>query len=65
MKPKRILLARHGESVGNVDKSAYARIPDYAFPPPQPPCHPATTTTTPRSYEHHRLMKAANLDEVF
>lgn len=32
MKPKRILLARHGESVGNVDKSAYARIPDYALP---------------------------------
>jgi broad specificity phosphatase PhoE len=32
MKPKRILLARHSESIGNVDKTAYARIPDYALP---------------------------------
>jgi hypothetical protein len=29
MKPKRILLARHGESVGNVDKTVYATVPDY------------------------------------
>lgn len=32
MKPKRILLARHGESLGNVDKSAYETVPDYALP---------------------------------
>jgi broad specificity phosphatase PhoE len=32
MKPKRILLARHGESVGNVDKTVYATVPDYALP---------------------------------
>lgn len=32
MKPKRILLARHGESQGNVDKSEYAKTPDYALP---------------------------------
>ena len=32
MKPKRILLARHGESLGNVDKNAYEVIPDYALP---------------------------------
>ena len=32
MKPKRILLARHGQSVGNVDKNAYAKTPDYALP---------------------------------
>ncbi len=29
MKPKRIILIRHGESIGNVDKSVYAEIPDY------------------------------------
>ncbi len=32
MKPKRILLARHGESLGNVDKNEYERTPDYALP---------------------------------
>jgi broad specificity phosphatase PhoE len=32
MKPKRILIARHGESVGNIDKGVYARHPDYALP---------------------------------
>jgi broad specificity phosphatase PhoE len=32
MKPKRILIARHGESVGNVNKGAYATTPDYALP---------------------------------
>ncbi len=32
MKPQRILIARHGESEGNIDKTAYARIPDYALP---------------------------------
>ena len=31
MKPKRILLVRHGESEGNVDKSNYENIPDYAL----------------------------------
>jgi len=30
MKPKRIILIRHGESEGNVDRSIYADIPDYA-----------------------------------
>ena len=32
MKPKRILIARHAESVGNVNKGAYATTPDYALP---------------------------------
>lgn len=32
MKPRRILLARHGESLGNVDKSEYAKTPDDALP---------------------------------
>jgi broad specificity phosphatase PhoE len=32
MKPKRVLIARHGESEGNVDKGVYARAPDYALP---------------------------------
>ena len=32
MKPKRILIARHGESVGNVNKGVYATNPDYALP---------------------------------
>jgi len=32
MKPKRVLLARHGESLGNVDKSTYAVHPDYTLP---------------------------------
>ncbi len=30
MKPKRIVLIRHGESVGNVDRSVYCSTPDYA-----------------------------------
>jgi len=29
-KPKRIILIRHGESQGNVDKTVYAKTPDYA-----------------------------------
>lgn len=29
MKPKRIFLVRHGESIGNVDKSYYAHTPDF------------------------------------
>jgi broad specificity phosphatase PhoE len=32
MQPNRVFLARHGESEGNIDKSAYARSPDYALP---------------------------------
>lgn len=31
MKPKNIVLIRHGESVGNVDKEIYKTIPDYAL----------------------------------
>jgi broad specificity phosphatase PhoE len=31
MKPKRIVLIRHGESGGNVDKSQYATTPDFAL----------------------------------
>jgi broad specificity phosphatase PhoE len=31
MKPKRIILIRHGESEGNVDKTVYQRKPDYAL----------------------------------
>ncbi|MBK9732446.1 MAG: phosphoglycerate mutase family protein [Chitinophagaceae bacterium] len=31
MKPKRIVLIRHGESKGNVDRSVYAERPDYAL----------------------------------
>ena len=29
MKPKRIILLRHGESEGNVDKTIYTRKPDW------------------------------------
>ena len=32
MKPSRIILVRHGESIGNVDRSVYAKIPDYKLP---------------------------------
>jgi broad specificity phosphatase PhoE len=32
MKPPRIILVRHGESTGNVDKSLYAHTPDHAVP---------------------------------
>ncbi len=32
MRPKRILIARHGESVGNVNKRIYAEQPDYTHP---------------------------------
>ena len=31
MKPERIFIVRHGQSVGNVDKSVYKNIPDYAL----------------------------------
>lgn len=31
MKPNRILLIRHGESEGNIDKGRYLTIPDYAL----------------------------------
>jgi broad specificity phosphatase PhoE len=31
MKPNRIILVRHGESEGNVDKGQYLTIPDYAL----------------------------------
>jgi broad specificity phosphatase PhoE len=31
MKPNRIILVRHGESEGNVDKNHYLTIPDYAL----------------------------------
>ena len=31
MKPKRIILIRHGKSVGNIDKTIYGRVPDYAL----------------------------------
>ncbi len=29
MKPLRIILIRHGESIGNIDRSVYERIPDH------------------------------------
>jgi len=31
MKPKRIILVRHGESVGNADKTHYKTVPDFAL----------------------------------
>ncbi|MFT5194934.1 MAG: broad specificity phosphatase PhoE [Cellvibrionaceae bacterium] len=31
MKPKRIILVRHGESEGNIDKSVYEHMPDYTL----------------------------------
>src|SRR5258706_5609137 len=31
MKPNRIILIRHGESEGNIDKGHYLTIPDYAL----------------------------------
>ena len=31
MRPSRIILVRHGESVGNVDKAQYATTPDFAL----------------------------------
>ena len=30
--PKRIILVRHGESIGNVDGTAYTEIPDWKIP---------------------------------
>ena len=30
--PKRIILVRHGESLGNVDEGAYADTPDWSIP---------------------------------
>lgn len=31
MKPNKIILIRHGESQGNVDKKLYGKVPDYAI----------------------------------
>jgi broad specificity phosphatase PhoE len=31
MKPERIFIVRHGQSIGNVNKSVYKTIPDYAL----------------------------------
>ena len=31
MRPKRIILVRHGESEGNLDKNQYESVPDYAL----------------------------------
>ena len=31
MKPKKIILVRHGESQGNINKNIYSEIPDYAL----------------------------------
>ena len=31
MKPKRIILIRHGESQANVDKYLFGRVPDYTI----------------------------------
>lgn len=30
--PKRIILVRHGESIGNLDENSYAKIPDWKIP---------------------------------
>jgi broad specificity phosphatase PhoE len=30
--PKRIILLRHGESLGNVDENSYANVPDWKIP---------------------------------
>ena len=30
--PKRIILIRHGESLGNADESSYCRVPDWKIP---------------------------------
>lgn len=32
MKPSKIILIRHGESTGNIDRQVYAEIPDYKLP---------------------------------
>ena len=29
MKPSKIILIRHGESIGNIDRGVYEKIPDY------------------------------------
>lgn len=31
MKPNKIILVRHGESQGNIDKNIYSKVPDYAI----------------------------------
>ena len=31
MKPKRIILVRHGQSIGNADKTHYENVPDYSL----------------------------------
>ena len=41
MKPKRIILVRHGESYANVDKHIFAHTPDYAIELTQTGCRQA------------------------
>lgn len=31
MKPKRIILIRHGESAANIDKHLFGQVPDYTI----------------------------------
>ena len=31
MKPNKIFIVRHGQSIGNVDKRVYKELPDYAL----------------------------------
>ena len=32
IRPKRIILVRHAESIGNIDENAYTFIPDWKIP---------------------------------
>ncbi len=58
MKPKRIILVRHGECDANIDENKFATIPDY------------TIELTPKGYEQaleagkklHRIVKEETLN---
>ncbi|KAG0449485.1 hypothetical protein HPP92_027332 [Vanilla planifolia] len=45
--PKRIILVRHGESMGNLDTAAYTTTPDYKIP------------LTPLGFEQARRLASA------
>ncbi|CAM9658412.1 unnamed protein product, partial [Hapterophycus canaliculatus] len=32
IKPERIIIVRHGESLGNLDESTYVHVPDWKIP---------------------------------
>jgi len=56
MNPNRIILIRHGESQGNVDKNIYSQVPDYALE--------LTESGNAQAFEAGKLLKDSLKDET-